>query len=59
MHDEPVKPHVVGTVIDGYGEFWAHCGDCLFREGPYADELDADLSVLWHREITTPFDQRE
>jgi hypothetical protein len=54
-----VPPHVCATIIDGYGEFWAHCEDCLFRMGPYTDEIDADWSVLWHREITTPPDQRK
>lgn len=44
---------MVVTVIDGGNEFWAWCDDCLFRMGPYEDEVDADWAVLNHREITT------
>lgn len=50
--------HGVETFTDGDGLLWVDCGDCLFREGPYTDEFDAELSVLWHREITTPPDLR-
>jgi hypothetical protein len=53
MSYAPWVAHVVGTVVDGGGEFWALCEGCLFREGPYVDEADADWAALHHREITT------
>lgn len=46
--------HLVGVAIGG-DVYFALCENCLFREGPFDDEVDAEAAVLWHEHVTTPW----
>src|SRR6478735_4856402 len=44
--------HVVAVCIGGDNRYYTLCEDCLHREGPFDDALEAERVVLWHRWIT-------
>lgn len=46
--------HVV-TVVSGWDGFYALCEGCLFQSGPFTDRFEAQLDVLWHEQVTTPW----
>ncbi|WP_256792962.1 hypothetical protein [Terrabacter sp. Ter38] len=54
-HSEGVEPwpcHVVAVCIGGDNRYYTLCEDCLHRDGPFDDALDAERVVLQHRWIT-------
>lgn len=48
----PWRCHVVAVCIGGDNRYYTHCEDCLHRDGPFDDALDAGRVVLQHRWIT-------
>lgn len=48
------RVHLVGVVIGG-DDYYVLCENCLFREGPFEDAIDAEAAVLWHEHVTTPW----
>ena len=54
-HPEGIAPwrcHVVVVCIGGDNRYYTLCDDCLHREGPFDDALEAERVVLWHEWIT-------
>ena len=46
---EAWRCHLVGVCIGGDDRFYTLCEDCLHREGPHDDELEAERVALHHR----------
>ena len=49
---ESWRCHLISVCIGGDNRFYTLCEDCLHRDGPYDEELDADHVALHHRWIT-------